>query len=46
MTPLIQLQRLPRRPMKPAYKRALFLWLALSTALSTLGAALVLLMLT
>jgi hypothetical protein len=31
--------------MKPARQRALFLWLALSTALSTLGAALVLLVL-
>lgn len=46
-TPPIQLQRLPkRRHFKPATVRALFFWLALSTALSTLGAALVLLMLT
>ena len=30
MTPPIQLQHIPRRPMKPAHKRALFLWLAAS----------------
>ena len=38
----IQLQRLPRRPMKPARQRALFLWLATS-ALSLGGAALMVL---
>lgn len=37
MNPPIQLQRLPRRPMKPARKRALFLWLAAS--LFALGSA-------
>lgn len=42
----IQLQRLPRRHFKPATVRALFFWLGLSTALSTLGAATVLLVLT
>ena len=28
MTPPIELQRLPSRPMKPARKRALLFWLA------------------
>ena len=38
----IQLQRLPRRPMKPARQRALFFWLSTS-ALSLGSAALVVL---
>ena len=43
--PPIQFAHVPDRT-KPARKRALFLWLGLSTALSTLGAATVLLVLT
>jgi hypothetical protein len=45
MTPPIQFAHVQSRPMKPARKRALFLRLAIATALSTLGAATVLLVL-
>ena len=41
-TPPIQLQRLPSRPMKPARKRALLLWLA-ATAFALGSAALMVL---
>ena len=42
MTPPIQLQQLPRRPMKPARKRALLLWLV-AIAFATGSAALMVL---